>query len=89
MCSMWHEQLERKMWERFTLKQAWARSVVAEVEKERQNGTGGDWQQETPNKEELELVRHSGDLRFERVLMRRAYGEVRRLEELSGRVLER
>ena len=30
------------------LQKSWARSVLAEVEKERQNGTDGAWQQETP-----------------------------------------
>ena len=33
----------------------------------------GVWQQESPYKEELELVRHSSDLHFEVLLMRRAY----------------
>ena len=48
--------VHEKLWESFTQKKkAWARSVLAEVEKERQNGTDGDWQQETPYKEELEL----------------------------------
>ena len=39
----------------------------------RKNGTDGGWQQEALYKEELELVRHSNDLRFEGFLMRRAY----------------
>ena len=30
------------MWERLTLKKAWVRSGLAEVEQERQNGTDGD-----------------------------------------------
>ena len=47
---------------------------MADVEKERQNGRDGDWQLETPYKEELEFVRRSSNLRFEGVLMRRAYG---------------
>ena len=46
---------------------------LVEVEKERQDGIEGDWQQESPYKEALELFRHSGDLRFEGLLMRRAY----------------
>ena len=39
----------------------------------RQNGTDGEWQRETPYKEEPEPVRHSSDLRFEDTLMRRAF----------------
>ena len=38
----------------------------------RRNGTDGRLQHEAPCKEELELVRHSTDLRIEGVLMRRA-----------------
>ena len=66
-------QFVRQMWECFTLEKVWARSVLADVEKERQNGTDGEWPQETRYKEELELVRHSSDLRFEGILMRRAH----------------
>ena len=36
-----------------------------------------DWQQEAPYKEALEFVRHSSDLRFEGILMRRAYEAVK------------
>ena len=43
------------------------------MEKERQDGIEGDWQQESLYKEELELFRHSSDLRFEGLSMRRAY----------------
>ena len=43
-----------EMWELYTLQKAWARSVVVEVEKERQNvDKASRWQQETPYKEEL------------------------------------
>ena len=66
------EQFARKMWERLTLKKAWVRSVVAEADKERQNGTDGDGQHEPPYKEELELVRRSSEFCFEGILMRRA-----------------
>ena len=38
-----------------------------------QNGTDGRCQHETPDKEELEFLRHSTDLCFEGVLMRQAY----------------
>ena len=47
------EQFVHKMSERFTIEKAWSRSVSAVVEKEKQNGTDGDWQHETPYKEEL------------------------------------
>ena len=53
-------------------KKAWARSVLVDVEQERQDGIEGDWRQESPCKEELEPVKHSSDLRFEGLLMRRA-----------------
>ena len=43
----------------------------------RQLGTDGRWQHETPYKEELELLRHSNDLRFGGVLMRQAYNAVK------------
>ena len=67
----WSKSRE-KMWERFTLNKAWTRSGLAEADKERQNGTDGDWQQENPYKEELELVRRSSEFCFEGILMRRA-----------------
>ena len=78
------ERYVRRMWERFTLKKTWARSVLADVDKEWQHGTEGGRQQETPYKEEPELVMHSSDLRFEGVQMRRAY-----FARKSGRTLER
>ena len=52
---------------------AWARSVLEDAENVRRLGTDGKWQHETPYKGELELLRHSNDLRFEAVLMRQAY----------------
>ena len=48
------------------------RSVLVDVEKERQEWREGAWQQETPCKEELELVKHSRDLRFEGSFLLRA-----------------
>ena len=57
------------MWERFTIKKAWARSVLADADNVRQYGTDGRRQHETPHKEKLELVRHSNDLLFEGVPM--------------------
>ena len=60
MGSIWHGT--SRAWERFNIKKAWARSVLADAESERQNGTDGRW-----------LVRHSSDFRFGGVLIRRAY----------------
>ena len=57
--------------ERNTIIKSWASSVLADAEKVGQHGTDGTWQHETPYKEELKLVRHSTDLRFEGVPMRK------------------
>ena len=65
------------MWERFTFKRAWARSVLADAENVRQLGTDGRWQHEKPYKEELELLRHSTDLRFGGLLTRQAFNAVK------------
>ena len=79
------KQLVRRTWERFTSKKVWARSVLADAESVRQNGTDGRWQHETPCKAELELVRHSNHLRFKGVLMPNILcGEVGRLGKLFG-----
>ena len=59
------EQLVRKM--------SWARSVLTDVEKERHNGTDGDWQQQTLCKKSLYLSDTAVTWRFEGVLMRRPY----------------
>ena len=49
-----------------SLKEAWARSVLADAEKERQNGADGDLQLETPcQAERAELVSHISDLRLD------------------------
>ena len=50
------EQFVPRMWEHFTIKKARARSVWVDVERERQEGREGVWQQESPEKEELKLV---------------------------------
>ena len=42
------EQYLRRMWEHFTVKRAWAKAVLADAEKERQEGIQGKWQQELP-----------------------------------------
>ena len=39
------------------------------------SGTDGRWQHETPYKEELELLRHSTDLRFEGPLLETFLGD--------------
>ena len=41
--------------------------------RKRQDGVVGDWQQESPYKEELEVFRHSSELRFEGLQIRRAW----------------
>ena len=76
--SMWREKVEQmtfrgKMRQRFIYKKSWARSFLADVEKEWQNGRDGEWQKDTPCEEELELVSHSSDLRFDGKLMHPAY----------------
>ena len=67
------EQLVRRMWKHFSIRKAWARSVLVVAERERQEGREGIWQQESPFKEELELVKHSRNLRCEGLLIRPAY----------------
>ena len=69
------EQFVRRMREHFhhQKKKALARSVLVDAEKERQGGIEGDWQQESPHKEERELIRHSSHLRFGVLSMRRIY----------------
>ena len=59
---LWHGFV-RRMWEHFTIKKAWARSVLVDVKKRRARRDRR--RHETPYKEELELVRHNSDLRFE------------------------
>ena len=46
--------------------------VLEDAAKVTQLGTDGRWQQKSPNKEELELLRHSTDLRFGGSLLRKA-----------------
>ena len=67
------EHFARRVWEYFTIKKALARSVLVNVGTERQDETEGRWQQDSPYREELEVVRHSSDLRLEGLLMRRAH----------------
>ena len=84
--SKWREIFRGKLWAAFGMepiraqnvgtfhhqKNRLARPVLAGAESERQNWTDGRWQQETPCREEPELVRHSSDLRIGGLQMRRA-----------------
>ena len=54
------------------LEKACERSFLVDAENVRRLGTDGRWQHETPHKDELDIVRHSTDLRVEGVLMRQA-----------------
>ena len=92
MGDFWHgQQFVRRMWEHFTIKEARAKSAQVDAEKERQEVRGGVCQQESPCKEELELVKHNRDLRFESLLIRRACKRrnVRWLGKPSARLPER
>ena len=51
------------------LEKACSGSVLSDAQSERQNEADGSWQHEALYKEELDLVRHSDDLRFGGVLM--------------------
>ena len=44
------EQFLRGMWEHFTVKRAWAKAVLADAEKEKQEGIQGKWQLEPPSR---------------------------------------
>ena len=48
------EQFMCGMWEQFTIKRAWAKKVLADAAKEKQEGIQGQWQQGFPVKEVLE-----------------------------------
>ena len=56
------QQYLRRMWEHFTVKRAWAKAVLSDADKERQEGIQGNWQKDSPFKQELELVKRSSDL---------------------------
>ena len=70
----------RRILERFAIKKAWARSVLADAENARQLGTDGRWQHEAPYEEELELLPHSTDLCFGDWLMRQAHIAVKSVD---------
>ena len=59
------------MWERFTIKKAWARSILEDAETCEAIWNGRQVATRDA-KEEFELLRHSNDC-FESVLMRQAY----------------
>ena len=67
------EQYLRRMWEHFTVKRVLAKAVLSDAERERQEGKQGNWQKDSPFKQELEPVKRSSDLSFNGLLMRRAY----------------
>ena len=67
------EQYLRRMWEHFTVRRKWAQEVLADAEKERQEGLQGNWQKESLFTEELEVVKRCNDLSVHAPLMRRAY----------------
>ena len=67
------EQFARKRWERFTIRKAWPDHFwqMQKLKGKMEQTAGGN--RETPHKEGLELVRHSSDLRFGGVPMRRVF----------------
>ena len=60
-CKLWKifgtEQFMRGMWEYFTVKRAWAKAVLADTAKEKQEGTQGQWQLESSFEESLRKLR--------------------------------
>ena len=66
------EQFMHGMWEHFTVKRAWAKAVLADAEKEKQQGIQVKWQLDTPFKEVLEQIKKSSDMSCNAYLMRRA-----------------
>ena len=67
------DQILRNMWEPFRIKKVWARTVWRDAPKVTQLGTVGRWQHASSYKEELKLLRHSTDMRFDGSQMRKAY----------------
>ena len=62
-----------RIWEKFAIKKDAARSMLEDVENDWQLNRKGDWHQVSPYTEELELARHSSDLRLAGSLMKEAY----------------
>ena len=52
------------VWERFTIKKRWEKMLVEDATKEVQLETSSSWQNESPNNEELELLRLRNDPRL-------------------------
>ena len=52
------------MWEQFTIKKMWVRTLLDDAAKVTLLEPDGSWQNESPCKEELELLRHGNGLRF-------------------------
>ena len=68
----------KRMWERIAVKELGARTLLEEATKAVQLETGSSWPLESPCKEELELLRMSGDMRLDGTSMRQG-GESGRL----------
>ena len=91
MGSFWFGAILAQKVGTFHHQKAWARSILEDAERVRRLGTDGRWQHEVPYKEELELLRHSSDLRFEDVLMGQAYNAEKsgdwanHLEQIHGK----
>ena len=65
------------MWEYFTTRRARAKKILADAAKEKQEGTQGQWQQESPFKEFPEQVKGYPDTDCDAYMMRRAYHAVK------------
>ena len=64
-------------------KRAWAKAVLTDAEKERQEGIQGNWQKESPFKQDLELVKRRSDLSFIMVVNVSSI-QLRQVRELVG-----
>ena len=75
------------MWEQFTVKNVWARTVLEDAAKVTQLGTDGGLQHESPNKEELEAfaAQHRLALRWLTDAQSIPCGEIRRLGKVLGK----
>ena len=56
------EQYLCGMREHFTTKRTWAKAVLADAEKQKQEGIHGKWQMESPSREVVEQVMENSDL---------------------------
>ena len=68
---MGNEQFINGMWEYFSLKRAEANKSLEDAARDRQEGTQGQWQQESPFREVLEQVRGNVDMECSAQIMRR------------------